>query len=399
MGNRSIATAMVWTTAIVWVSLLTPAIADHAICGKAPEFESKSEETKKTVGDLQGKAEGLAKLVGSAELGGKISAERQTIYKNNQAAEAARNDAYLAYMFCVIIMDDNKLDGPARLKALQEFRKPLSELSISERAIASLLDSVTGSSRRAGEEAAAAREKAEKYPSDEIKYTLQRVLEIENAVIKLKGKPTLSFDDGASFYWGEQNPKGLATGIGKTLRSDGKYYLGEFVDGNETGYGKRIYPDGSELVTKFSSGSPKGAGCVSKGYDGARWCGRFDGNNKKNFILPTGIVMQQYFTQAVASTRVVSEINDDGVAEGLAVIFFLKDAENAPTGARYEGQMRAGDRDGYGVQFFPDGTQYQGQWRNRKFQGFGRRVANDGTIISSGYWDAGMLKIPIEASR
>lgn len=391
MGNRSVITAM------VWLSLLNPAIADHAVCGKAPEFESKSEETKKTVGDLQGKAEGLAKLIGSAELGGKISAERQTIYKNNQAAEAARNDAYLAYVFCVIIMDDNKLDSPARLKALQEFRKPLAELSISEKAITALLDSVTGASKRASEEAAIAREKAKKYPADEVKYTLKRISEIERALTKIRGSPALAYTDGTN-YWGEAK-NNTANGIGKICCSDSEHYMGEFLDGQETGYGKKTFWNSEELVAKFTNGSPTGAGCISQSYSGYRWCGRFDGPNRAGSFLPSGIVMRQHFDEAVATQRVVGEMDDNGYPEGSAIVFFLDDRENAPTGGRYEGQMKAGVRDGYGVQIFPDGTLYQGQWRNRKFQGFGKILANDGRVLSSGYWDNGTLQIPIEISK
>jgi hypothetical protein len=382
---------------MVWLSLLTPAIADHAVCGKTPEFESKSEETKKTVGDLQGKAEGLAKLVGSAELGGKISAERQTIYKNNQAAEAARNDAYLAYVFCVIIMDDNKLDSPARLKALQEFRKPLAELSISEKAITALLDSVTGASKRASEEAATAREKAARYPADEVKYTLKRVSEIERALTKIGGQPTLMYTDGAN-YWGEAKNNN-ANGIGKICCSDSGHYMGEFLNGQQTGYGKKTFSNSEELVARFSNGSPTGAGCISQAYNGYRWCGRFDGRNRAGFFLPSGIVMRQYFAEAVVAQRVVGEMNDNGYPEGSAIIFFLDDRENGPTGGRYEGQMKAGVRDGYGVQIFMDGTQYQGQWHDRKFQGFGKISASDGRVLSSGYWDNGTLQIPIEISK
>lgn len=115
-----------------------PAAAQHKICGSPPEFEKKTSETTKTLGDLEGKASSFARLLGSAELGGRVTSERQTIYKNNQPAEAARYDAYLAYVFCVTIMDDSRVDTPTKLKAIQEFRKPMSELTLPEKAHASL---------------------------------------------------------------------------------------------------------------------------------------------------------------------------------------------------------------------------------------------------------------------
>jgi hypothetical protein len=99
--------------------------AQHAICGKAPDWDIKSQDTDKLKGDLQGKAQLLTKYLGGAELSGQIQTERATIYKNTDESEARRQDAYLAYMFCVLIMDDKTLSTADKIKSINEFKRPL----------------------------------------------------------------------------------------------------------------------------------------------------------------------------------------------------------------------------------------------------------------------------------
>ena len=79
---------------------LMEAKAQHAMCGNPPEWDIKSREADTLKGDLQGKAQVLTKLLGSANLSGQIQSERETIYKNSDQSEARRQDAYLAYVFC-----------------------------------------------------------------------------------------------------------------------------------------------------------------------------------------------------------------------------------------------------------------------------------------------------------
>lgn len=69
-----------------------------------------------------------------------------------------------------------------------------------------------------------------------------------------------------------------------------------------------------------------------------------------------------------------------------------------PSGARYEGQSRAGDYDGYGVFTYPSGDVYQGQWRLGQPHGQGRlceQTAHDKNgnyrfTDYTGEWDEGM---------
>jgi hypothetical protein len=109
----------------VFVLLLGSANAQRAsLCGSVPQLSGTLEHDEKLKGELQGKAQLLSRLVGEAELGGQIESSRRTIYQNSERYFAAQQDAYLAYMFCVILMEDTTKTSDQKIKAIQEFRKP-----------------------------------------------------------------------------------------------------------------------------------------------------------------------------------------------------------------------------------------------------------------------------------
>jgi hypothetical protein len=110
--------------------------AQHAICGRPPEWDIKSQDTESLKGDLQGKAQLLTKFLGSANLSGQIQTERETLYKNSDEPEARRQDAYLAYMFCVLIMDDKTQSTNEKIKAINEFKQPVRKSQSLERSFA-----------------------------------------------------------------------------------------------------------------------------------------------------------------------------------------------------------------------------------------------------------------------
>jgi hypothetical protein len=110
------------------LSLPSLSLAQHRLCGSPPEFKSTSEEIENLKGELQGKAQILSRFVGDAGLSGKVENERKSIYQSADKVSAAQQDAYLSYIFCVLIMDDNKLSTQEKLKAVNEFKKPTPEL-------------------------------------------------------------------------------------------------------------------------------------------------------------------------------------------------------------------------------------------------------------------------------
>jgi hypothetical protein len=63
--------------------------------------------------------------VGKAELAGQVEAARTSIYQTSDQAFAAQKDAYLSYMFCVIVTQYKTLSTKEKLDALNEFKRPV----------------------------------------------------------------------------------------------------------------------------------------------------------------------------------------------------------------------------------------------------------------------------------
>jgi hypothetical protein len=104
------------------------ASAQPELCGPPPSLpvELQSDETIK--GQLEGQARLLSGFVGKAELGGQVEATRKKLYQSSDKFFAAQKDAYLAYLFCIVVVQDRTTPFAEKITALQEFRKPVSEL-------------------------------------------------------------------------------------------------------------------------------------------------------------------------------------------------------------------------------------------------------------------------------
>ena len=79
-----------------------------------------------TKGNIEGKAQAISKLLGSADIGGTIETERKTIYQTSDASEALRNDRYLFYVTCVLLMKDTTMPLQNKLDAIKALRQPIS---------------------------------------------------------------------------------------------------------------------------------------------------------------------------------------------------------------------------------------------------------------------------------
>lgn len=381
---------------LILLLLVVPASAEHKVCGSPPEFENRTREITKRLGDLDGKAAGFAKLLGSAELGGRVTSERQTLYKDSQPAEAARYDAYLAYVFCVTIMDDTKADMAAKLKALQDFRKPVSELSLPDKVTASFRDSVAAASQRAQAEAVKATKVASAYPGKDVGYTMRRVLEVEQSVRDRAGKQAnVHFDNGTD-YWGEMRGD-TPNGVGRQCCAAGDAeYIGEYARGQMTGYGRMTFADTTRVTAKFTLGIGSGAGCIVSDPH-ISLCGVLDGSTN-GYYQVRGTAMVQVYASDYAQVVEVhfGQVDGNFNPTGACVSLFISDVSpDAQMGARFEGEMSGGMRDGYGVMYYPDGTRYEGQWQADKIRGFGQKVGSDGKVISSGYWQDGSVQIAL----
>jgi hypothetical protein len=104
--------------------LASNSIADEVDCGPPPAFTMAQKVDESLKGQLAGQADFLSKLVGKAELAGQVDAARTSIYQTSDQAFAAQKDAYLAYMFCKIVMQDKTLSTKDKLDAINQFRQP-----------------------------------------------------------------------------------------------------------------------------------------------------------------------------------------------------------------------------------------------------------------------------------
>jgi hypothetical protein len=95
--------------------------ADENTCGDPPSLPTVLENSESVKGELQGQANILSKLVGKAELGGQIETAKKTINQNSSEYFAAQKTAYLAYMFCKIVMTDATLSAAQKLEAIGKF--------------------------------------------------------------------------------------------------------------------------------------------------------------------------------------------------------------------------------------------------------------------------------------
>jgi hypothetical protein len=119
--NRSL-----WFIPSVILLLLLPlgrrASAQEATCGAPPALPTTTQTEERIKGQLQGQADFLSKLVGKAELAGQIDAARKQLYQSSDKFFAAQKDAYLSYLFCVLITQDTSLSTAEKLKALETYR-------------------------------------------------------------------------------------------------------------------------------------------------------------------------------------------------------------------------------------------------------------------------------------
>jgi len=365
----------------------TPSFAKYERCGDPPILvQDKSKESSSIVTNLDGKASALSKLIGSAELGGQIRTDRETIYKNNPPAEAQRQEAYLAYVFCTLLEDSNA-DLTAKMKALQEFRKPLSSNDVPKATVVYLRDQVTAAVIRAREEAEKGRTKAAAFPQREVGRLLSKVVEVESKAYEGFLNKT---NDGHSLHWGPLDGE-------KMECCGGWFYTGQLSNGRPNGYGKLDGP-AFTMYASFTDGNPGGFGCRDDRADDflVRICGTFPGDGTIGY--PTGIVSFTVIMDGLVLQEALGDGNPNGYLEGNGIIRTLGDvpqigdAPKIPSGTRFEGQLTADNKSGYyGIGYDPDGSFYEGQWVDDVFQGYGRRQEANGRV-SEGIWSRGKLQ-------
>ena len=119
---------MKWHNWLFFVGLvlgtMNAAFAEQINCGTPPQLSPLLQNDESIKGALQSKAQFLSRLVGQAELGGQIEATKKEIYVQSKDYYPAQQEAYLNYLFCVIISSDTKLSTLEKLDALSKIRTP-----------------------------------------------------------------------------------------------------------------------------------------------------------------------------------------------------------------------------------------------------------------------------------
>jgi len=64
-----------------------------------------------------------------------------------------------------------------------------------------------------------------------------------------------------------------------------------------------------------------------------------------------------------------------------------------PDGAVYKGQIKNGERHGYGIQVWPDGAKYEGYWRDNMAHGRGKFYHIDGDVYDGNFYYISYLMI------
>lgn len=169
-----------------------------------------------------------------------------------------------------------------------------------------------------------------------------------------------------SDHWldGKQNGEG-------TEYQDNAEFKGSYKDGKKEGL-FQIERNGTIRVVSFSDNVPNLKDCKIYFNDGTMWIGALTRNYE-----PSGL------GRTITSDGLVNfENRVNGELIGEQKLTF-------PDGSSYEGEVKNGKRNGYGIQVYPTGITYYGHWENDYQNGYGDLDIDDDWYYS-GEWKNGL---------
>jgi hypothetical protein len=97
-------------------------------CGEVPKDMpiSVQEQLK---GELEGKAQAVTKLLGSASLQGKIDTSRTELYEQHKNLDQHQIDMFYMWVLCQIILSDKNMSGPEKVKQWMQVRSSFDKQS------------------------------------------------------------------------------------------------------------------------------------------------------------------------------------------------------------------------------------------------------------------------------
>ena len=177
------------------------------------------------------------------------------------------------------------------------------------------------------------------------------------------------YRDGKVLYsgnWsnGKQNEDG-------TEYQDNGEFRGTYLDGKRNGL-FQIERNGTIRVVKFLNNVPDLSDCKIYYNDGTMWIGALTQNYE-----PSG------YGQTITSDGLINfENRTNGELIGEQKITF-------PDGSSYDGEVKNGKRNGYGIQVYSTGVTYYGNWEDDLQNGYGNLDIDDDWYYS-GEWKNGL---------
>ncbi len=201
------------------------------------------------------------------------------------------------------------------------------------------------------------------------------------------------FEDGTQYEG--YNRDGKHNGWGTLTKFDGSVYVGEFVDDQFNGYGQLTTPDGEVKEGMWENNRYAGElknqiGCVSgdcmNSYsvlieNGEKYIGEFKNGRPHGmgkFILPNGSV----YTGSVVNGKI----------DGMGTMVYADDG-NPISPARYVGDIKGGQPNGFGAVLYRNGDIYYGQLVNNVFSGQGVYYEKATDSKKSGLYRNGSLAL------
>lgn len=167
-------------------------------------------------------------------------------------------------------------------------------------------------------------------------------------------------------YW----ENGIQSGKGTEFQ-DGAKFSGEYLKGKKEGPFE-ISRNGTIRLVNFHEGKPDLNNCKIYFNNGTMWLGSLNSIYEPN---GTG--------QTISSDGLINfENRVDGNLTGTQTYSF-------PDGSSYEGEVKDGKRNGYGVQVYSTGITYYGNWENDYQNGYGDLEIDDDWYYS-GEWKNGL---------
>ncbi len=187
---------------------------------------------------------------------------------------------------------------------------------------------------------------------------------------KKHGQGIYTFPSGQKYVGEYKND--LIHGQGTTTLADGSSYVGEYKEGEHDGQGTLTYADGSQYVGQWKDGKKHGQG-------GHTW----PNGHKESGEYKDGRFWNGVRESTDDKLCLFSGVFKEGKRKGGATVTCAVTYED---GGKYDGEMRAGYRNGHGVHIYPNGTKYVGGWKLDLPHGYGSfKFASGETYVGDVY--------------